>query len=151
MIHFSYFFTFYCRTTGRAASKYRLKAVRRLKSEKPTKRLPTQRRWRIIRISKGPFAWLRCAKEIRFWQSRVSFKFQQFFFCLLNVSTRRSPDRVLFRDARIPAIWFTCHSYILTYLNQIYSANVSQQHVRSAFHFILKIGHALNRSLLHSQ
>lgn len=59
----------------------------------------------------------------------------------------RPRPRVLFRGfTYIPAIRFTCHSYILIRHNQIYLASVLQQY---AFHFILKIGHALNRSLVH--
>lgn len=83
--------------------------------------------WWTMRISKGqlshPLAWLRSAKEI---SSLSSFNFRNSFFVKYYISMIRPYSTVLFRIAYSQRD-STCHSYVLTCHDQIYSANVFQR------------------------
>ena len=77
---------FMCFIVARCPGRSVLKAVRRLKPEKPTKRLLT-RRWRTIRISKGqlslPYLTLP-AKEIRLGAAIPPLAISSFYFSFFS-------------------------------------------------------------------
>lgn len=84
-----------CFIVARCPGRSVLKAVRRLKPEKPTKRLLT-RRWRTIRISKGQLSlsYLTLpAKEIRLGPTILRYP-RHFFVSALTPTRRLSKNSI---------------------------------------------------------
>lgn len=130
---------------GSAGAKCALKAVRRLKPEKPTKRLPTRRRWWTMRISKGQLSPPRLTSFRKGNPLPCAFNFSSFFVKCIDDAPIFG--RIISNIRTSPSCDPTCRSYVPR--PDLFGGKLSDDGERSAFPFIFKIGHALNRSLLY--